>query len=53
MTSIFMENPLVSVIIPAYNEENYIATALESTQRQSYDRLERIVVANACTKNIC
>ena len=43
-----MENPLVSIIIPAYNEEAYIERALESIKRQSYDRLETIVVANAC-----
>ncbi|MBI4149688.1 glycosyltransferase [Candidatus Woesearchaeota archaeon] len=43
------EAPLVSVIIPAYNEREYIAEALQSVQRQTYDRLETIVVANACT----
>ncbi|MEK6960846.1 MAG: glycosyltransferase [Nanoarchaeota archaeon] len=44
-----MQDPLVSVIIPAYNERERIAHALESVKRQAYDRLETIVVANACS----
>ncbi|MBR9691350.1 glycosyltransferase [Candidatus Woesearchaeota archaeon] len=44
-----MEEPLISIIIPAYNERDYIAEALKSAQRQTYDRLETIVVANACS----
>jgi len=43
--------PLISVVIPAYNERDYIADAVSSLRRQSYDRLETIVVANACTDN--
>jgi len=46
-----MENPLISVIIPAYNEESYIEGALESVKRQTYDRFETVVVANACKDN--
>ncbi len=46
-----MKNPLVSVIIPAYNEEKYIQNALESIKKQSYDRLETVVVANGCSDN--
>jgi glycosyltransferase involved in cell wall biosynthesis len=41
--------PLISVIIPAHNERDYIAEALKSSQRQTYERLETIVVANACS----
>lgn len=44
-----MQEPLISVIIPAYNERERIANALESVKRQAYDRLETIVVANACS----
>lgn len=44
-----MQEPLISVIIPAYNERERIAHALESVKRQAYDRLETIVVANACS----
>lgn len=38
------ENPLVSVIIPAYNAENHIGSTLKSLQCQSYENLEIIVV---------
>ncbi len=43
--------PLVSIIIPAYNEESYIGRCLESLKRQAYpeDRIEVIVVDNGST----
>lgn len=44
-----MEEPLISVVIPAYNERDYVAEALKSIRKQSYNRLETIVVANACS----
>ncbi|HIZ34079.1 MAG TPA: glycosyltransferase family 2 protein [Candidatus Bacteroides merdigallinarum] len=37
-------NPLVSVIIPAYNAENTIIDCLESVRQQTYKNLEVIVV---------
>ena len=37
-------NPPVSIIIPAYNEEDYIAQCLKSITAQSYKLLEIIVV---------
>lgn len=43
------EEPLISIIIPAYNERNYIAEALESIRKQTYGRYETIVIANGCT----
>jgi glycosyltransferase involved in cell wall biosynthesis len=41
----------VSIIIPAFNEEKYIGRALESIERQTFDRsdLEVVVVDNAST----
>jgi len=39
----------VSLIIPAYNEENWIRRPLESAKRQFYAPDEIIVVANGCT----
>ena len=44
--------PLVSVVIPAYNEENYLPACLESIKRQDYaGEYEVIVVDNASTDN--
>lgn len=36
--------PLVSIIIPAYNEEDYIAQCLKSITAQSYKPLEIIII---------
>jgi glycosyltransferase involved in cell wall biosynthesis len=46
-----MTTPLVSVIIPAYNSEKYIAETLRSVIAQSYKNLEIIVVDDASTDN--
>lgn len=42
-------NPEVSVIIPAYNSEEYIAQALRSVLNQSYRNLEVILIDDAST----
>lgn len=39
-----MTQPLVSVCMPAYNAEKYIAAALDSILAQSYPRIELVVV---------
>lgn len=39
-----MENKKVSIIIPAYNVENYIFRALESCINQSYKNIEILVI---------
>lgn len=41
--------PLISVIIPAYNSEKTIGTALESMMKQTYHNLEIIVVDDQST----
>jgi glycosyltransferase involved in cell wall biosynthesis len=41
--------PMISVVIPAHNEEDYIAATLEAVNRQNYPHFEVIVVANGCT----
>jgi peptidoglycan/xylan/chitin deacetylase (PgdA/CDA1 family)/GT2 family glycosyltransferase len=44
--------PFVSVVIPAYNEENYLLSCLESIKNQDYAaEYEVIVVDNASTDN--
>jgi peptidoglycan-N-acetylglucosamine deacetylase len=44
--------PLVSVVIPAYNEQNYLSSCLEFVGRQDYaGKYEIIVVDNASTDN--
>jgi len=37
-------NPLVSVLIPVYNHENYVKTTIKSIINQSYQNIELIVV---------
>jgi glycosyltransferase involved in cell wall biosynthesis len=43
-----MTEPLISVVLPAYNERDTVVRALKSLHNQTYERLETIVVANAC-----
>ena len=42
-------NPLVSVVMPAYNGEKYIGESIESILRQTYDDLELIIVEDKST----
>jgi len=41
--------PLVSVILPAYNHEEYVAAAIESVINQSYKNIELLVADDAST----
>src|SRR5207302_5709497 len=40
---------MISVVIPAHNEERYLRKTLEALHRQNYGWYEVIVVANGCT----
>ncbi len=44
-------NPLVSIIIPAWNVEKYIEGCIRSLQKQTYSNVEIIVVDDASTDN--
>jgi glycosyltransferase involved in cell wall biosynthesis len=46
-----MENPLVSVLMTAYNREKYVAEAIESVLASSYQHFELIIVDDASKDN--
>lgn len=43
------KTPLVSVIMPVYNADNYLAEAIESILKQTYKNFEFIIVDDAST----
>ena len=43
------ERPLVSICVPAYNAERWLAEALESALQQTYSEFELVVADNAST----
>ena len=40
---------MISIIIPAHNEEAYLGATLDALERQNYKWCELIIVANGCT----
>ncbi|MBN2052887.1 glycosyltransferase family 2 protein [Candidatus Woesearchaeota archaeon] len=49
LDSCLTKQPYISVIIPAHNEEKYIAKTLDSILSQDFDDYEIIVACDACT----
>lgn len=47
--NITIEKPLVSVVMSAYNHENYVAETIESVLNQTYENVEFLVVDDAST----
>ena len=47
-----MKNPLVSIIVPIYNTEEYLQDCIESLIHQSYNTLE-IILINDCSPDRC
>ena len=50
------EKPLVSVIIPVYNTQDYLKACIESVQNQTYPNLEILLIhgSERCTlRGIC
>jgi glycosyltransferase involved in cell wall biosynthesis len=43
--------PAVSVVLPVYNSEPYLAEALDSILRETFDDFELIAVYDASTDN--
>ncbi|AJI56085.1 glycosyltransferase like 2 family protein [Francisella philomiragia] len=44
-------SPLISIIVPVYNAENYVSECLESIIKQTYDNIEIIIVNDGSTDN--
>ncbi|MBR5621369.1 glycosyltransferase [Candidatus Saccharibacteria bacterium] len=44
-----METPLISIIVPVYNVHEYLSACFDSLQKQSYPKLEFIIIDDGST----
>lgn len=51
LSKTIVSKPLVSIVIPVYNGENYLEEAIHSALNQSYENIEIIVVNDGSTDN--
>ena len=49
MKKVRVSNPAVSVVLPTYNDEAYIADAIESILRQSFENFEFLIIDDGST----
>ena len=47
--SVLKHTPLISIIVPVYNTENYLERCINSILAQTYENLEIIIVDDAST----
>ncbi len=46
-----MVNPLVSIVIPCYNHENFVQDSIQSVIDQTYKNIELIIIDDGSKDN--